>query len=50
METTILRSTKVARSHLTNHATLMEQALHEEDTSTHEFQYLLDEFDKKPHL
>ena len=47
MEATILRSTKVARSHLTNHTTLIEQALHEEDTSTYEFQYLVDEFDKK---
>ena len=50
METTILKSTKVARSYLTNHATLMEKALHDEDTYIYEFLYLVDKFDKKKHI
>ena len=47
MEAAILRATKVARSSLTNHVALMEQALQDNVTCKYELDDLVKEFEKK---
>ena len=47
MEATIIKLTKITRSYLMSHTTLIGQALQDEGTSTYKLQYLVDEFEKK---
>ena len=47
MENTILRATKVARSSLTNHVAIMEQALQDGVICKYELDDLVKEFEKK---